>query len=483
MLQKKPALRRALAVAAFGLAALLLAFAVGEALSPKNEGMAAFYAEPKNSVDVLFVGSSHSMAAFNPTQIWAEQGFTSYNLYSWSQPMWASYYYIKEALAYQSPGVVVLEGFSLCYGNTYIAPADMDEVSDEFSLQMRPGPNRAGLAWAMSQSQTLRRPVYRYQPLLRYHTRWKGLNAEELAWPFTDHYATGKGFGPVFGHEAFSPGPPPAAPAHAEIYPPALEYFMRILRLSREEGFSLVVSLAPYVVEYESEWSVYGQLAEICAAEGVPLVDYISAPPAGFSYENDMAEHAHVNQYGAEKVSRAMGAWLADNYDLPDRRSDPAYAYWNEAAEIENWDLAKMRLRLSPDAAAYMPRLKDERLVALLVTRGDLSAPGHEAILAGFESLGLDTGVFAPGGGEMLAVLEGGAPAHAETGQSPRFETQIDGHEVALQSGPNAAIRLDGEDLALNYDGALVAVYDRVSGEVIQSVAFRPEENGITRTD
>ena len=38
----------------------------------------------------------------------------------------------------------------------------------------------------------------------------------------------------------------------------------------------------------------------------------------------------HLNPRGASKVTAFLGVWLAENYDLEDRRGDHAYAYWDE---------------------------------------------------------------------------------------------------------------------------------------------------------
>ena len=40
---------------------------------------------------------------------------------------------------------------------------------------------------------------------------------------------------------------------------------------------------------------------------------------------------AHTNALGAEKVTAYFGRWLRENYDLPDRRNDAAYASWDAA--------------------------------------------------------------------------------------------------------------------------------------------------------
>ncbi len=73
-----PPLVRALA---FGCILLALLLCTQEVLAPKGGCIDGFYAEPEDTIDVIFLGSSHANAAFAPAQMWREQGFTGYVLY------------------------------------------------------------------------------------------------------------------------------------------------------------------------------------------------------------------------------------------------------------------------------------------------------------------------------------------------------------------------------------------------------------------
>lgn len=47
-------------------------------------------------------------------------------------------------------------------------------------------------------------------------------------------------------------------------------------------------------------------------------------------YSKDYWNAGHFDIYGAEKVTDVVGRYLQENYRLPDRREDAAYAQWNE---------------------------------------------------------------------------------------------------------------------------------------------------------
>lgn len=63
----------------------------------------------KDTVDVLFLGSSHGVTSFLPQELYNQYGITGYNLGCEQQGMVTSYYWLKEALRYQSPKAVVLD--------------------------------------------------------------------------------------------------------------------------------------------------------------------------------------------------------------------------------------------------------------------------------------------------------------------------------------------------------------------------------------
>ena len=77
-----------------------------------------FYAEEENSLDVVFVGSSQVYADIAPAVLFHDFGIASYDFCANEQPLWISYYYIKEILKHQKPKVIVLDVFTV-YGEDY----------------------------------------------------------------------------------------------------------------------------------------------------------------------------------------------------------------------------------------------------------------------------------------------------------------------------------------------------------------------------
>ena len=62
---------------------ILLSFLVNPKNNSQEAGMkdptaVGFWGEPKNSIDVLVLGDSESYSSIIPTQMWQQQGITSY---------------------------------------------------------------------------------------------------------------------------------------------------------------------------------------------------------------------------------------------------------------------------------------------------------------------------------------------------------------------------------------------------------------------
>ncbi len=74
-----------------------------------------FYAQPKKSIDMFFLGSSHSYRTFNPEIFDQALKIYSFNLGSPSQCPVTGYYVFKQALKTQQPKVVILEMFWLTF--------------------------------------------------------------------------------------------------------------------------------------------------------------------------------------------------------------------------------------------------------------------------------------------------------------------------------------------------------------------------------
>lgn len=290
----------------------------------------AFYGEPEDSLDVLFIGSSPLLRGVSPMLMWKEYGFTGYVRASALQAPAVSYGLLAESLQKQSPKVVVL----LC-----------DNIFLEYDYAEREGDLRRGLdgmKMSMHKLEIIREVTeadehqsalsYAF-PLMRYHDRWKEIDlAEDKPEPLLEHsfrkgnvflgYAAGLEYPEGFMEPTGEPAPAFDADAKA--------YIEKSIALCREKGIPVVLLHLPKLSWSYEESAAVEAFAVDNGAVYLDLDQENIRAQVGTDPQTDYFDQGHMNISGSIKVSRWLGSWLDAHYDLPDHRDDSVYAEeWN----------------------------------------------------------------------------------------------------------------------------------------------------------
>lgn len=425
------------------------------------------YAEPEGTIDVLYLGSSKANAAVSPTQMYAAHGFTGYVMYSWSQPMWTSYYYMRSAMRRQSPAVVVLEGNDLLYARRDEAyTAGINSVNDENGLLIPMGWDRLCLALAMGRAQTDHPGFFSTLSLGRYHANWKTLTAEDWLWPlWRPQVSASKGFGPLYITEAFAPPRAQAAAPNSDLYPACLEYLQKSIDYARQKGAAPVLVFYPDMRYTADDLARVAYLKQLCAEQDVPVLDLTDPAvfaAAGLDAASDMGDYSHLNYRGAAKLTAWLGDWLAETCPLPDHRADAAYAPWQAAVAAEETDALRMRMRFETDFAALLELTRAPDYITLVSFWGDMGAAPWDGDLAKTEAnLGiLNAGLAACGLPEISPDEHNAASLWVwQNGvftACTEYDAALGGAQ--LHAGPGSAL-LDGEEVSYQRDGVNVEIF------------------------
>ena len=291
-----------------------------------------FYDLEEDSVDVLFLGSSQALSAFNPQELYNEYGITSYNLGSPLQSLVISYYWLEEALATQHPSVVILEPYMLF---TYDSSNGLN--SDQASVRMAMDYMKPDtVKWAAVQticSLDPRQTVLSYMlPTVRYHARWTELEPEDFLWG-----GMAEGIG-LLGYElrtgtteeAYDPLSSIDGSAVTEMEPVMREYLDRITALCLEQGIYLILAKTP-TSGYES--GRHNVLTEYALENQLAFYDFNTLglyQSAGFDFGNDMADGYHANLSGSVKITSFLGGQLQTIYGLAPHTDE----HWEYTAAI-----------------------------------------------------------------------------------------------------------------------------------------------------
>ena len=288
----------------------------------------AYLAEPKNSIDVLFLGSSYAYCDWNPGIIYAASGLTSYVMAGSEQVPAITYYYLKEALRTQKPNVVVMEASNLFF--------DRYESYTKINLGYMP--------WGMNRVQAIlecAEPENKFGlfcDLYFYHGRWKEVGASDIkkaiSPPGFDHL---KGYTAVDAVFEPSSGPSVSGMVQSEqVYQQNLGDFARIAALCEKEGIDLILTINPTYSQYTTE--VYERLrADVEVNDRVRFVNWSNDfAQIGLDPSVHLYDGGHLNQAGARIFSAYTGEYLLELGYEPRPQTEENRAAWEETTKY--WD-------------------------------------------------------------------------------------------------------------------------------------------------
>lgn len=289
---------------------------------------AGLYMQPKDSIDVVMMGTSHVHCDINTGVLWEKFGIAAYDYSGAEQPLWMTYYYLKELYKYQSPEVIVLDMY---------APARFKEdYQYDFIAE-----NIYGMRFSLDKMQMLSASVepaklHQYFPSFAvYHSRYDDLEKEDFqsfVWNNEENEAF-KGYTPYWNIN------PQTRPEFSEdrndgLTPKSEKYLKKIIALAKKKGTDLVLIVSPYITTPEDQ-RTYNRITEIAAENGLIFINYNEYYDAiGLDFEKDFHDDSHLNYWGSCKFTEYLGAFL-ESYDrVPDRRGQEGYESWDANVEM-----------------------------------------------------------------------------------------------------------------------------------------------------
>lgn len=294
----------------------------------KNEAelVHPYYDEKKDSLDVVFVGSSHVMCGVYPMELYREYGIASYDYTSSALVLPQAYYQVVEALRHQNPRVLVLDISGVAYGEVKVGSPEYVHVQLD------------NMKWSVNKIQAINdlieEPADRmeyYFPLMKFHTRWKELQPEDFQ-PIVGYTKGAHVSDDILSGAAAYPIEPKDSTAPISRY--AETYLRKILDYCRERDVSVLLVNFPLIVDAATQ-EKYNAVYAIAEEYGLPYLNLLHhLDELGFDFTVDLKDTSHCNRTGAEKVTSYLGGYLKEHYELPDRRDDPAYqSAWDAAYE------------------------------------------------------------------------------------------------------------------------------------------------------
>lgn len=402
---------------------------VVERKSSYDKNQKFFEEAKKDHIDAFILGSSHVINGINPVQMYREHGYTSYNLGGFGSVHLSTYWQFRLALDYCTPKLVVIDSYMLENDVRYIDDPASNIDAGELHLNIDRFPLNKTKMEALDDMFENKESKYEFiSDFIIYHDRWKELSSNDFK-RLTNKGEYNQLMGAVmeyglhatdFTYTDFQAG----VLDHETV---GTTYLKRIIEDCKERNIEVLVLTVPF-------WAMQdGQLAantsEMIAAEyGVNALNLLKAPGL-IDLNSDMADAGHLNILGARKVTEFLGAYIAQNYDLPDHRSDPDYSAWSEA--VASYDNG-IRAEADGNENIYsqlitLNLLRGEKTFAVSI-RGGTAVYGDNSLIRQLRQLGAGEAL------ERAVISDSSYMLISDHGQIFEFAGDGEGQQIATEN-------------------------------------------------
>ncbi len=419
---------------------------------------------PKDTVDVLFAGTSHVYCGIYPSVLWSEYGISAFDLAVSDQTKEETLAYIKNACKKQSPKVVVVDLFALTY-DEHSEPGNLyrNLVSLPFGIDY------LKLAWQETDRKEF--PEYALKwPIV--HERY----AELGKYDFTASPLSSFGRGELYSDEI-----EPLDPASLQSYPAGelsdtnIAFLQGLQELAGKEDFTLILTVLPFAQDETSGAQISAALS-YAEEKGIAVVssDYLMSS-ASIDPAIDFRDGSHLNATGAEKVSRLFGEILSGSFILTDHRGDSRYEAWdNDLTYIEHQKTASL-LHQTEDVNQYLGVLNSHKDLQLIFSLEADYIERNNVYYDSLSAFGLSYKEYAAGG--KWITENGRAQLLTENDQNAKPVTRKLAGGSVLQAAfhgdlAEGNLLLNGEEFSTRFYFLTVIVYDPLTGEVLDSKGF-----------
>lgn len=259
----------------------------------------------KDSVEMVFIGSSHQFCSIDPDLLYEEYGINSFMLATSAQTIPMSYYAAMEAIEYQHPKAIVLE--------VLYCSNDFRTVTPEMSHTFFDGmPLCEAKKLAIEDLIEEEERIYYYLNLGRYHTRWKELTItdfeSDLTAPRGRYYSQDVKYNGAI---------PVISEQEKEPMPEEMEKYMDMLvELCAENHVELILYVAPFNALYDDEYTredlfrrqrIFNYIGDYAEEKQLRYYNlFYELDELQLDGNTDYKDTQHFNCYGQEKFTRYM---------------------------------------------------------------------------------------------------------------------------------------------------------------------------------
>ncbi len=410
-----------------------------------------FYKLEENTVDALFIGSSHVYYSVQTCKLYDDHGIASYLLASPGQPVWMSYYFLEEALKTQTPKLVV---FDIC--TLYQKRADVGDSSWPSLISMKPSVTKWKAIQAVNSEGKQLDAVGAFFSFPYYHTRYADLTKQDF---YNTKHVRYNGYYPDFTKMSKKEAKEweqknqnkTGFDKIGTITERTERYLRKLIELCEDRNVQLLVVNAPYANHTLEKQQAYNYIYKIIQEYGVPFLDANYDRRLDIDYAQDLFEPSHLNYQGSVKYTDYLAQIITDSFELPDRREDAQYRHWEKVSTLfAHNEINRRALKTADTLQEYVQMLEEM----------------EDCVIVAFRD---------PGKG--AAVYDNGVRIFAGRPNSRYFQHfDLKKADLAIRgSRGSVKVFVDKKAYAYTENGLNIVVYDKVAGRVIGGAGFDEE--------
>lgn len=435
---------------------------------------AGIYFEQAETIDVIFLGTSHVYCGVSPYEIYKDFGISSYVYSSSEQPFEVTYYRLLDAYKDQKATVVALDVSSLFRKLPYLSEGFNRTTFDYMPLSIN---KLFALKDALNYDEKITDYVV---PFLYYHNRWSELEKMDFLCLRQNWKDLNKGYSMISRVQQYDDRVANNAQIlqfnykSDEITEKTKLYFEKILDFCNENGLQLFLYKVPSLYYWNEN---YSQIAHtFFDSYNLDFYDFQYDPEymIDIDWGNDSCDLGnHLNIRGAEKVSNSLGKLLIEKYSLPDHRNYPEYEDWEAGLNdyLKRKEIALLQSEL--DAEKYFERLQSINATIFFAVRDDMSFNFDSTISSMFQKFGFSTDMVEKYHHSFLGIYSDEISLYEDmSNQYIKASGNLDSFEYSLASGgffcgDTSSIKINGTEYSMNYRGLNMAVFDSDTGELL----------------
>lgn len=476
--------RRLAKAVIFVLIIAILMGKLGEVFAYKHDSYEAnnyysfdyLYDLPKDSLDVVYLGTSQFHLGIAPLEIWNEYGITGSSFNVASCRAWTAYYMLEEILNYQNPKVVVLDAAVLRNSGSNIIANRRAIGQFKFSLRKL----KALYNCLELEGGTIDEIINTSFEFFAYHDKWDSLTRED----FTDDVSS-----MVYqkGYWMTTDCTPYSEMNHEKdqkmeitqiLGEKTIAYMAKIQDLCNKKGISLMITKLPSDMWNQTYSEMVGDWAE---ENQIPFLDMTQKKvlkAMDFDEEISYFDNNHLNHIGAETVSSYLGNYLVENYVFDSVSQKNAEEWDADYRKYEDYRTVRL-MEVSKNLCEFIELAKNPDYIVCFSIKDEATAGLTDQEIEELKSLGIDTGFVQNYRGSLVAVVDNGTTVEQSYGDDAQSCTYhpYENCEINLVSkgydiGNTSSIQINGKEYSKNSRGLNIVVYDKKTNEVISSNVF-----------